>query len=136
MGNRNKAKVKVVSKTLALQSYQKLSNNYLLLDSAIFVYIFYLKKRFSNFGRPAKRQGLLFNKKIILIKSWEEVSLILKIQNLKLNTYAKKRFLYFWFSIKLCLTSCFKKLRFHITLLVKRNLNQKIVNNWIYSQAR
>lgn len=60
--------MKIIGKALALQSYQKLSDNYSLLDSAAFVYIFDLKERFSNFKKWTKRQRLLSDKKIIPIK--------------------------------------------------------------------
>lgn len=73
--------MKVVGKTSALQSYQKLSNNCSLLILIAFIHIFHSKERFSNFERPAKKQKLLCDRKIILIKGWGEVALFLKIRN-------------------------------------------------------
>lgn len=64
----NKAKIKVVGKALALQSYKKLSNNCLLLNSAASIFVFVSKERFNNFKRSAKRQKLLCNREIVLIE--------------------------------------------------------------------
>lgn len=81
VGDWSKAKVKIVGKAFVLQNYQKSSNNCSLFDSAAFVYIFSLKKRFSNFKRPAKRQRFYYSRRIVPIEGWEEVALFLKIEN-------------------------------------------------------
>ena len=73
--------MKVVGKASALQSYQKSSDNCSLLDSAASVHVFHSKERFSNFKRPARRQGLLCGGGIVPIEGWGEVALPLKIGN-------------------------------------------------------
>lgn len=60
--------MKVVGKASILEIYQKLSNNYSLFDSTTSVYVFYSKKRFRNFKKPATRQKLLYGKGIISIE--------------------------------------------------------------------
>lgn len=64
----SEAKVKVISETLAFQSYQKSSDNCSLLNSAASIHVFHSKERFSNFKRPARRQELLYGKKIVQIE--------------------------------------------------------------------
>ena len=54
----SKAKVKVVGKALALQSYQKSFNNSLILDMTASVHVFHSKERFSNIKRLVRREGL------------------------------------------------------------------------------
>lgn len=66
---------------MTLQKYKKVSKNYLLLDLIFFIYVFYLKERFSDFKKLIRRQKLLYNKKIVLIKSWVKVVLSLKVKN-------------------------------------------------------
>ena len=55
----SEAKVKVVGKALALQSYQKSSNNCLLFDLAGSIQVFHSKKRFSNFKKVSKETRTL-----------------------------------------------------------------------------
>lgn len=63
-----------------------------LLDSATFVHIFNIKKRFSNFKKAFKDQGSLCGSNIISIKRWRQVSLPLKVKGriklLNLNNLA------------------------------------------------
>ena len=73
--------MKVIDKVLVLENYQKSSNKYSLLESAASLYVFYLKERFSNFKRSIKKQRLLYSEKIIPIKGWGEMALLLKIKN-------------------------------------------------------
>lgn len=73
--------MKVVSKILALESYQKSFDNCLLLESTTFLYVFYLKERFSNLKRFVKKQKLLYSGEIIPIKGWREMTLSLRIKN-------------------------------------------------------
>lgn len=56
-------------------------NNYLLLDLAISIYIFHDKDKFINFKRVIKDQRLLYDTKIIIVKSWGEILLPLRIGN-------------------------------------------------------
>ena len=56
-------------------------NNYLLLDSAASLHVFYDKDKFNNFRRVTKSQELLSGKKVITIKGWGEISLSLRIRN-------------------------------------------------------
>lgn len=52
-----------------------------LLDFATFVYVFNRKKRFSNFKRVFKGQGLLYSSNIIPIEGWGWISLSLKVKD-------------------------------------------------------
>lgn len=57
------------------------NNNYLLLDSATFVYVFHDKNKFTNFRKVIRGQRLLYGTKVIIIKGWKEISLPLRIKN-------------------------------------------------------
>ena len=70
-----------MGKASALQNYQKLFNNCSRFDLATSVHVFYSKKRFSNFKRPARKQRLLCGRKIVPIQDWGKVALFLKIGN-------------------------------------------------------
>ena len=85
--------MKVVGKILALESYQKSFTNCFPLDLTAFIHVFHLKERFSNFKRSARRQKLLYNRGIITIKGWGEVTLLLKIRN-RTSIFALKNVTY------------------------------------------
>ena len=57
------------------------NNNYLLLDSAASVHVFYDKDKFTNFKRATRSQGLLCGTEVITIESLGEISLFLGIIN-------------------------------------------------------
>ena len=73
--------MKVVGKALILQNYKKLFENCLLLDLTTFIYVLYSKERFNNFKKFAKRQKLLYEENIALIKDWRKIALLLKVGN-------------------------------------------------------
>ncbi len=52
-----------------------------LLDSAASVYVFNIKKRFSNFNRALKSQSLLCGSNVIFIEGWGQISLPLKVKS-------------------------------------------------------
>ena len=56
-------------------------NNYLLLDSATSVHVFYDKNRFINFRKAIKDQKLLYGTDTLAIEDWEKISLPLRIGN-------------------------------------------------------
>lgn len=58
-------------------------NNYFLLDFAASVYIFHNKDKFTNLKKAIKGQRLLCGINIIIIKSWGDISLLLRIRNKK-----------------------------------------------------
>ena len=80
-GDESKTNVRIVSKTLAIQSYKNERLSTTLLDSAASVHVFNSKDRFSNFRRPARRQKLKCGGGIMPIKGWGEVSLPMKVGN-------------------------------------------------------
>ncbi len=57
------------------------NNNYSLLNCAASVNVSHNMNKFTNFRTARKRQGLLFDTGVILIKGWGEISLALKIGN-------------------------------------------------------
>lgn len=78
-------KEKIIGKASALLHWNVHSNNfdhnYLLLDFAVSIHVFYDKNKFTNFRRAIREQGLLYNTEVILIKSWGEILLPLRIGN-------------------------------------------------------
>lgn len=48
-------------------------NNYLLLDFATSIYVFYDKNRFINFKKATKSQKFLAVTDIIIIEGWKEI---------------------------------------------------------------
>ncbi len=59
----------------------------ILLDSAASVHVFNIKERFSNFKKGLNGQSLLWGSKIISIKEWGYISLLLKVKcRIKLQT--------------------------------------------------
>lgn len=50
-------------------------NNYSLLEFAAFIYVFYNKNRFINFGKITKGQKILNDINTIIVESWEKISL-------------------------------------------------------------
>lgn len=77
------AKVIKVGTALAIQIYKdkQLSENHSLFNSTASVHVFYSKKRFSYFKRPTKKQSLLYDRELVSIEGWGEVSLPLKVEN-------------------------------------------------------
>lgn len=63
-----------------MHSYNS-DNTYLLLNFAASVYIFHKLDKFTNFKRAIREQKLFCGTEIILIKRWEEISLLLRIEN-------------------------------------------------------
>ena len=50
------------------------------LDSAASVYVFNIKRRFSNFKRALKNQDLLCGSNVISIEGWGQISLLPKMK--------------------------------------------------------
>lgn len=70
------------------------SNNYTLLDSAIFVHVFYNKEKFLNFKKSGKGFGLKYGNSIIFIERWGEIILSLKVKNsIKLLIFKQKTYI-------------------------------------------
>lgn len=63
-----------------MHSYNS-ANNYLLFNSAVFVYVFHDKDKFNNFKKATQGPRLLYSTKVIMIKGWGEISLPLRIGN-------------------------------------------------------
>ena len=79
------AKKKIIDRALVLSHWDmhihNSINNYSFFDFVSSIYIFHDKNKFTNFKKSIKEQGLLCGIKIIMIKSWKEISLSLKIGN-------------------------------------------------------
>lgn len=73
--------MRIVGKTLAIQSYKNKRLSTTLLDSAASVHVFNSKDRFSNFRRLARGQKLKCGGEIMLIEGWREVFLPMKVGN-------------------------------------------------------
>ncbi len=65
-------------------------NNYSLLNSAVSVHVFRDKDKYTNFRRATRDQGLLCGTEVIMIKSWREISILLRIGNPKSILTLKK----------------------------------------------
>ena len=73
---------KVISRVSALCQFN-LNTRFLdtRLDSAASVYVFNIKKRYSNLNKALKGHGLVCGNKVISIKAWWKISLSLKVNS-------------------------------------------------------
>lgn len=61
--------------------YSNCDHNYFSLESVTFIYVFHDKDKFTNFRRVIRGQELLYNTEVILIESWGEILLPLRMRN-------------------------------------------------------
>lgn len=70
-----------VSAFLTNESGYTYPDNYTLLDSAVFVYIFHNQSCFTNFCKVRRRRSLLCGQSIVKIEEWGDILLLFRVEN-------------------------------------------------------